>query len=218
MCARLLSGKGFWLAIVALCVLAATQLIFEFQRTMAPDGFGWDLPDAGAKLSELAIAVHTSVDGGWNNHLHHFPDEWRSIWQGPHVTGSKPIECGILITFLSSCPHSRRVAERWNGRSSLSDREGNTVPVLWLSVTDADTRAATFASDVAQTDRFLQLQGRDRRSWGISRWPIPIVVGRGGTFLGELPQDPLRAAEYLADCDVGPPEPANPGQRGKGAT
>lgn len=109
-----------------------------------------------------------------------------------------------MVFFHSTCPFCEQLASKWSNASSVATNVGH-LPVVWTTVSLADTGAAEFVQRHNLPQPWYAIRTvKDHRNLGTTGWPTLYVLSRGGRFEGEI------AMRGLDDIDIGErcvPEP-----------
>lgn len=109
--------------------------------------------------------------------------------------------CGLLISFVSTCPFCEDMASEWAGVSSITTKRGN-IRAAWIAVSITDSGALDFVRrhDLAQPWYALRTPN-DRRVLGITGWPTLYLVSPEGRYEGEISSRDPGSAELVAAAE-----------------
>src|SRR5690606_27446920 len=161
----------FALITLALIIGAFVQAATALNRSRAADEVG-RLLEIGDYLPKVAVDRLPGFDGEAGGPL--------------YITELTPGGCVLIAFYHSQCPGCRTIAPEWRGMDVLT-RDGQTIPIIWIAVEQADTGAAEFLASHELSGSYVIRSDRDLRKLGVDHVPLFYLA----TGFGVLVRKPI---------------------------
>lgn len=180
-----------WLLAILAVVLAAQvgwrRIRSEFVTPVAPASVS--VPEEGERIPQAVVFKRTRVSKLSDEGVRGSIDD---VFQEG---------CRVAIFFASNCPYCEAMAPRWAGRTKV-EVDGDSVEVVWVSVSPADTGAAAFMERWSLPTDWYVLESRaERHRLGILSVPTLFLIRDGILLESGLPRNPEALADTTFTCN-----------------